>query len=248
MEPTCKWECDPAKSAASAQAPSEFCNGRMSMLMFGFGVSGDKRSPCIILFVGQWTLDTPFKFAVGCLGVAALGFLIEALICFRRQISRRKIRILYRITAASRRLLLAFCFGLNLVLGYLAMLVAMTYSVELFFSVVVGLVAGHVVFNSGSAVGETVDPCCASQNDVVKSKRENSSIIINNGDNSADDIETDHALLLGTMPSPTSTAVSSVLASPSGKEATTPSPCKCGKNRRSPELCPVNDVNGMLQV
>jgi len=43
------------------------------------------------------------------------------------------------------------------------MLVAMTYSVELFICMVIGLVAGHAFFNSEAPVGESVDPCCASQ-------------------------------------------------------------------------------------
>ena len=43
------------------------------------------------------------------------------------------------------------------------MLVAMTYSIELFICVVIGLCIGHFVFNTKSAVGESVDPCCASQ-------------------------------------------------------------------------------------
>ena len=55
------------------------------------------------------------------------------------------------------------CFALNLLLGYLAMLVIMTYSFELFFSVIVGLVAGHSFFNWNSAVGESIDPCCSNQ-------------------------------------------------------------------------------------
>ena len=43
------------------------------------------------------------------------------------------------------------------------MLVAMTYSIELFACVVLGLCVGHFVFNTKSAVGESIDPCCASQ-------------------------------------------------------------------------------------
>ena len=69
-------------------------------------------------------------------------------------------------------------FALNIGSGYLAMLVAMTYSVELFICMVIGLVMGHAIFNTGNtydmspdfilhlseaAVGESVDPCCASQ-------------------------------------------------------------------------------------
>ena len=62
-----------------------------------------------------------------------------------------------------RRLVVISCFALNLLLGYLAMLVVMTYSFELFFSVIVGLVAGHSFFNWNSAVGESIDPCCSNQ-------------------------------------------------------------------------------------
>jgi len=54
-------------------------------------------------------------------------------------------------------------FGLNIAFGYLAMLVAMTYSIELFICMVVGLVLGHAIFNTTAPVGESVDPCCASQ-------------------------------------------------------------------------------------
>jgi len=54
-------------------------------------------------------------------------------------------------------------FALNIGSGYLAMLVAMTYSVELFICMVLGLVMGHAIFNTEAAVGESVDPCCASQ-------------------------------------------------------------------------------------
>ena len=57
----------------------------------------------------------------------------------------------------------------------------MTYSVELFICMILGLVIGHGIFNTGTktrhqhhgisqltflpgaAVGESVDPCCASQ-------------------------------------------------------------------------------------
>ena len=56
-------------------------------------------------------------------------------------------------------------FGINLALGYMAMLVAMTYSLELFSCVVFGLIIGHAIFNMKQPVGESIDPCCApSQN------------------------------------------------------------------------------------
>ena len=45
---------------------------------------------------------------------------------------------------------------MNIGSGYLAMLVAMTYSVELFICMVIGLVLGHAIFNTG----KTLTSCC----------------------------------------------------------------------------------------
>ena len=88
MDPACKWECLP--SSDNVYRVSEYCNGKMDMLMLGFDVSGKKENPCIVLFVEEWTLDTPVKFWFACLGVMCLGFSIEALIALRRTISRRR--------------------------------------------------------------------------------------------------------------------------------------------------------------
>lgn len=169
MDPTCKWECLP-KAKANTFRHNSFCSGRMDMLMLGFDTSGKKRNPCIILFIESWTLDSRTKFFFGCIGVMVLGFCIEALIALRRNVSRRK-RFFLDLSNGYRKVILLSTFGLNLVLGYLAMLVAMTYSVELFFCVILGLMIGHYFFNINSAVGESIDPCCsASQNDACNGK------------------------------------------------------------------------------
>ena len=123
MDNTCKWECKP-KEKQSAYRLNDYCNGKMDMLMSGFEVSGNKKNPCIILFVEEWTLDCRWKFALACVGVLMLGFLIEALICLRRQISRRR-RFFIDVSAPARKILILILFGLNLVLGYLAMLVSL---------------------------------------------------------------------------------------------------------------------------
>merc|ERR1712173_268972 len=44
--------------------------------------------------------------------------------------------------------------------GYLVMLIAMTYSVELFLAVLVGLTVGHWLFNLDVAAGEDLTACC----------------------------------------------------------------------------------------
>ena len=82
MDATCAWEC----SNSDDPTDHDFCYGGMDMLMQGFE-STKGRNPCVILFFKAWTLNTPFKFVIACIGVAGLGFSIEALIAFRRRIS-----------------------------------------------------------------------------------------------------------------------------------------------------------------
>ena len=48
--------------------------------------------------------------------------------------------------------LIILMYGVNVTSGYFAMLVAMTYSVELFSCMILGLVLGHALFNSGPVV------------------------------------------------------------------------------------------------
>ena len=161
MDPTCEWQC---VNKTYKRLQSNFCNGGTDMFMTGFEtIDPSPKKTCVILFFNAWTLDSWFKFAVAMVGVTLIGLAIEALIAVRRKISKRK-GLFIRMTADSRRLLMVILFGLNLILGYLAMLVAMTYSVELFMCVVLGLCVGHFIFNSKSSnVGESIDPCCASQ-------------------------------------------------------------------------------------
>lgn len=159
MDTTCEWQCrGPAKPLLS-----DYCNGGMDMLMSGFETSkGSMQKTCVILFFKAWTLNTQLKFAMACIGVFLMGVMIEFLIYARRRITsnRRFKLVLHRHT---RRLVVVCLFGSNLILGYLAMLVAMTYSVELFACVVLGLIVGHLFFNTNSTIGESIDPCCASQ-------------------------------------------------------------------------------------
>lgn len=176
MDPTCTWKCAAPTTAhshdttahshdttAHSHDDERFCipNTGTDMYMDGFQVSGKKDNPCIILFFKPWVLDSQLKFAMGCLGVILLGIGVEGLLCFRRLLQSRK--ILRVISSPIRRGGIIVLFGFNIAFGYLAMLVAMTYSVELFICMVIGLVIGHGIFNTTAPVGETVDPCCASQ-------------------------------------------------------------------------------------
>ena len=56
--------------------------------------------------------------------------------------------------------------GLQLLLAYLLMLAAMTYNMELFLSVIVGLTVGYATFNVNLPPPAVTEPCCADLSDV----------------------------------------------------------------------------------
>jgi hypothetical protein len=134
-----------------------FCRGGTSMVMSGFESVGSVNANCIILFFRPWLLDSPLKFAIGCLGVFLLGILVEATIKLRR-FATNKLTLSKRIW---RETVVISLFAVNVALGYLCMLAAMTFNVEIFISTVMGLAIGHLLLgNSSEPVRETADPCC----------------------------------------------------------------------------------------
>ena len=120
-----------------------------AMYMNGFQSAFSRQSTCLALFVNAFTLDTAAKFIVACFGILALGILAEALVAFRR--SRAEKGVAGRFEAA-------IGYGLQLALGYLLMLAAMTYAVELFMSAITGVALGHALFRTDRAAAP---PCCA---------------------------------------------------------------------------------------
>ena len=146
------------KSASTPKSTETlFCRGATSMVMTGFESVGSTNAHCIILFFRPWLLDTAWKFAIGCVGIFALGMFVEAAILMRRKVTKSK---RYRNKNVKEAIVIAL-FAINVTLGYLCMLAAMTFNVEIFFSAVMGLALGHLVFaNSKEAVRETADPCC----------------------------------------------------------------------------------------
>jgi len=108
--------------------------------------------PCLNFIMSTWTLDTPTKFAMAMLGVILLGIAAEFISALRASGSIHKlatccsvssgtnsrcgIRLVLRIVIVSTRMLQA-------AVGYVLMLAAMSYSVELFGCVVLGLALGY---------------------------------------------------------------------------------------------------------
>lgn len=129
---TCSWHCK------NPQPTDEFCQGGMDMLMDGFNTSGDKNGYlkiimlfsqtfkfflslyyfrtkiCVILFFKSWRLNSPGKFAAGCIGVFFLGLMIEVIIAVRRKVVSKK-RMFINLPIYARKLIVISLFGINLV-------------------------------------------------------------------------------------------------------------------------------------
>lgn len=131
----------PVESPGAVAAPS-FCNGMpTAMHMQGFvSVFGADREeqPCAVFLLPWLVLDTPLRFATGCLGAALAGLLTEAASAARRAAEKG---------GAQNWLAQTMLHGLVLSLGYTDMLLVMVYNLELAASVVLGLCAGRLLFS-----------------------------------------------------------------------------------------------------
>ena len=120
-----------------------------AMYMNGFQSAFSRQSTCLALYINAFKLDTAAKFIVACLGVFVLGVGAEALVAFRRSRAAKGV---------AGHLEASLGYGLQLALGYLLMLAAMTYAVELFVATVTGITIGHALFRTDRAAAP---PCCA---------------------------------------------------------------------------------------
>lgn len=140
------------EKTASAAYPApetgdEYCYGGTSMYMDGFNWIG---STCVIYLFPQWVLSTPGKFALACIGSILFGILLEFVLWKRR--------VVYTMMPGRRRLVLSVMFyGLQLTMGYLIMLVIMTYSGPLFVSIVGGMMTGHAIYNAQDSFMKSMD-------------------------------------------------------------------------------------------
>lgn len=158
MDQKCAWRC---ANASIPDALGGFCNTKVatSMYMQGFTTTSSHNA-CVVLFFQGWVLDTRLKFVIGCIFVVFLGICTQGAIRLRSLlVSGRRKRLLKDKVVDSAM------FGLNVVLGWTMMLVAMTYSVELFSCATLGLVVGNFAFAEASESKILGSPCCNAVND-----------------------------------------------------------------------------------
>jgi len=157
---TCQPECvspppppisrrTPASPSPSSSSATRFCGGSgtdMHMDGFQWLLSSDD---CIIFLFSS--LDTSLKFWLSVVITVSLGVCTEFVGHARRSLARGARR--------QRKAKVLALYTLQVCLGYLLMLVAMTYQLELFLAVLLGLALGHALF-SLDGEGGRADPCC----------------------------------------------------------------------------------------
>ncbi|CAD7961879.1 unnamed protein product [Amoebophrya sp. A25] len=135
-----------------------FCRGATDMHMMGFkSIFSSEVAECMMLFHQSLLLDSWWKFLLGFLFIVSFGIATEFVVSVRRNADpdlRTFKGKAYKVSL----------FAGNMFIGYLVMLITMTYSVELFLAVIIGLGIGHFAFNSQAPVGESVTACCAGRN------------------------------------------------------------------------------------
>merc|ERR1712179_609382 len=121
---------------AMGEEEQVFCVGDgTDMFMAGFSSSLAHQEPCVTLLWQRIVLNTKTKFISACLVVAVFGVVLEGLIFMRRKVNNKAGKV--------------SLFMLNITGAYFAMLVVMTYCVELFLCIILGQAAGHAIFNTG---------------------------------------------------------------------------------------------------
>jgi len=121
-----------------------FCYSGTTMYMEGF--QWVQSSTCVILLFPSWVLNTAGKFVLAAIGTIFLAIGLEKFIQQRR-------KAMACMEHGTKRLLTSAVFySVQLIIGYVLMLIIMVYSVVLFLSVILGLVIGHVLFNARDAL------------------------------------------------------------------------------------------------
>lgn len=171
------WECTSWNAMRGVKTPvpkveqlrgltgrdNEFCNGiPTDMFMEGFVALLDdsrKDGPCLVMFLNSWMVDSWAKFVLACVASVFAGIFVEANQAARSQIGKYLDSNMPKRRYVAGAIKLAL-YATHRVVGYLVMLMAMTYSIEIFVAVVLGLTAGHGIFNLKRPVTQGETACC----------------------------------------------------------------------------------------
>ena len=133
------------------------------MYMDGFRSGSGSLVPCVVFLFDGWAITSRGELAAACIGTVFVGLLAQAIVGVR-PVARARLAQLSRPACVVAEV---FLFASQVLLGYLLMLIAMTYQVELLVSVVLGLAAGHGLLvvltlrdDGKLPVEGNAEPCC----------------------------------------------------------------------------------------
>lgn len=157
--------CAATCPATSSTTRTGYCNTDIpptTMFMDGFSLNGGgSNAPCVALLFKSWSLHTPALMALGFLATFIMGASIEALASVRRKLQSPGFCNCHNIAPPKSRAYCVALYSMQVTIGYLLMLVSMTYHFVLFSAVILGLVFGHVAFGAAAPVTATTTACCA---------------------------------------------------------------------------------------
>jgi hypothetical protein len=103
--------------------------------------SSEEQQQCLNYLFNSWLLASPKQFRGAMVFSFLLAIVMEAISAFREWILRTQAP-----SNSFRKITLVLIYALQSLLGYVIMIVAMMYSLELLFSVAAGLAVGHLLF------------------------------------------------------------------------------------------------------
>ena len=125
--------------------PDQFCMDMgmpMVMYMRGFHMSTSRKKmlPCLSYYFRTWVLRDSGHFT------GALGYSFLLALLTQGLSAVRAVVVKHIVAKRTRKILLVILYTVQQFMGYLIMLIAMMYSVELLFAVVVGVALGNRIF------------------------------------------------------------------------------------------------------
>lgn len=193
LKPEAAEEEEDSSNKPARNAVSEPCDGMfMTMFMDGFhwsfvwltGTSSSSPSSCLNYMLPSWKLDTASKFRGAMLFTFLLALLTETVSAMRRSVVRslQHLRVRRRDQlhvdnsnnthnhqppnsfAFGGPLLLLVLYAVQALLGYILMIVAMSFSIELVGSIIAGVSIGHALFGVPTQDDDEDEHPCESNN------------------------------------------------------------------------------------
>lgn len=132
------------------------------MFMSGFQsvFGGASNSGCLLFFVPGARLNAAWKFSLALIGVFLLGVASEGFSRLRRRHINRGSGIAVKLAL----------YAINTTIGYLVMLAAMMYSIEVFVVTIGGLTVGHALFNVGDNTATVTRSACCHEDSTTEAQ------------------------------------------------------------------------------